>query len=110
MWASLEDREAGAALRTRARAVKAETRRLLARSRQLCRRRHLAGGSDDDVPRILETVGVGALCLDCLVRKSGLSTAATLIGIARMRRTVQVRLTVERCDGCLERCPSYRLG
>jgi len=39
-----------------------------------------------------------------------MSNTAVLFAITRLRRTVQLRLTIERCDGCLYRTASYRLG
>ncbi|MBM4439501.1 MAG: hypothetical protein FJ027_03705 [Candidatus Rokubacteria bacterium] len=111
MSTSPKIREISVALRRRATAVRGETQRLIARSRQLCRTPPPPPRSSSaDVDNVAEALGDRALCLECLARKGGMSNTAVLFAITRLRRTVQLRLTIERCDGCLYRTASYRLG
>jgi hypothetical protein len=81
--------------------VVAETRRLIAQSRRLCRLRRIAGGSDADTPLIIDAIGRTPMCVECLTRKTGVAAARITDALDRVGRSIVVTASMARCEACL---------
>jgi hypothetical protein len=92
----------------------------IARSHKLCWRtrdlllapypwiRPIAGGLDPDGSAVLEVLAAGGtVCLDCVVRKTGVPALSVANVLQRFNDIVVIAVTTARCDGCLRLTETY---
>jgi hypothetical protein len=93
-------------------ALKAESRRLIARSARLCgRARRIRGGSGDvDAPFIVETISRVPMCLECVARKNGITEERAQESLQRIRSFMVVDVSSGPCGGCLRLAMIYRIA
>lgn len=70
----------------------------------------IAGGSNLDAALIAQILARGALCLDCIVRKTGIPHDAAKLVLDRVQRVLIVSEAEARCEGCLQTASVFRLG
>jgi hypothetical protein len=68
------------------------------------------GPSEDDAGRIVRTMTVATLCVDCLSRRTDIPKARVETLLAMVNRTVRVTSGVALCDACLNAKKVFQLG
>jgi hypothetical protein len=70
----------------------------------------IGGGIDLDAPHVAQLIAQSPLCLDCLVKKTGLSLPQTQQAIERIQDLLVVTVARGDCEGCLLVTTTHRLG
>ena len=92
-------------------ALCAESRRLIAQAARLCRMaRPIRGGSDLDLPFIVEIIVRTPMCLDCVSKKTGIPEARARESLLRIGSFMVVDIASGHCEGCLEVKTTYRVS
>jgi hypothetical protein len=74
--------------------------------------RPIAGGIDPDASLVLEVLATtsGAVCLDCLVRKTWVPALTVADVLQRFNDVVTISAAMARCDGCLRLTETYTVS
>ena len=87
---------------------------LIARSAELCTvfRRSIAGGADSnpDMRLVIEALATSAVCLECLVSRTGVPVPRVSDALQQMGTIVAVTVTTEDCAECLRLTQTYQIS
>jgi hypothetical protein len=111
VWAAGANCDAAARLRDIAGEIRAESLVLKVRAQEVRRARSIYGGAgDSEAARLVDAIGAGALCAQCLSRKTSIAIPRideVLVGIGH---TLRVTVAVALCDACGKQTVVHQLG